>query len=145
MLLFLESIGTGEIVMIFLFVLIFFGADKIPGLAKNLGKGIRQIKDASQDFQDEIKKTSTEIRREANMNRRHLNETRRTLEAPVKKFSKDLKDSGGDIHKNIEGREKQTSENKVPRDQIQPRDQPMLPKEKALSNSDTNGDQKNEN
>ena len=128
--------------MIFLFVLIFFGADKIPGLAKNLGKGIRQIKDASQDFQDEVRKTSTEIRREANMNREQLNETKRTLEAPVKKFTKDLEDSGSDINKNIEGSEKSTFKKQVPRDQIQPRDQPIPPKEKTLTSSDTKRDQK---
>lgn len=119
MLLFLESIGTGEIVMVLLFVLIFFGADKIPGLARNLGKGIRQIKDVSQDFQDEIRKTSTEIRREANMNRENFNEAKRTLQAPVKEFTKDLENSGKDINNNIEGNKKQEVNQKGPR--IQPK------------------------
>jgi len=31
-----------------------FGADSIPSLARNLGKGIRQVKDATQDIQRDI-------------------------------------------------------------------------------------------
>ena len=69
MILFLESIGTGEIILILFFVLVFFGAESIPGLARNLGKGIRQIKDATQDVQDEILKSTTEMRREMNANK----------------------------------------------------------------------------
>ena len=122
MLLFLESIGTGEIVIVFLFILIFFGADKIPGLARNLGKGIRQIKDATNDLQDEIKKTTTDIKREANINKAHFIETRRTLESPVKEFTKDLERSGGEINDNIEGMEQHSSSQKEVKDQLKPID-----------------------
>ena len=39
-------ISGAEIFVIFLIVLLLFGADKIPDIAKGLGKGIRQVKDA---------------------------------------------------------------------------------------------------
>ena len=38
------DIGMGELLIIFLIILILFGADRIPQLARGLGKGIRDFK-----------------------------------------------------------------------------------------------------
>ena len=46
--------GMGEWVIIGLFVLIFFGAKKIPEFAKGLGKGIREFKDAKENVKSEL-------------------------------------------------------------------------------------------
>lgn len=43
-----------EWLIIILFVIIFFGAKKIPELARGLGKGIREFKDATKGVKDEI-------------------------------------------------------------------------------------------
>ena len=43
-------ISGAEILVIFLIILLLFGADKIPDIAKGLGKGIRQVKDATQEI-----------------------------------------------------------------------------------------------
>ena len=51
---FLGGIGTSEIVLILLLVIIFFGARKIPELARGLGKGIREFKDATREIKGEI-------------------------------------------------------------------------------------------
>lgn len=51
-------IGTPEILVILLFVVMVFGADKIPEIARGLGKGIRQVKDATEDIKSEIKKSA---------------------------------------------------------------------------------------
>ena len=56
--LFLNFLGTGEFVLIAFVFLLLFGPDKIPGLARNLGKGIRRIKDASNDIKNEIHESS---------------------------------------------------------------------------------------
>jgi sec-independent protein translocase protein TatA len=53
--LFLESIGTGELFVILLFVLMFFGSKKIPELARGLGKGMREMNDAMRGIKDEIR------------------------------------------------------------------------------------------
>jgi sec-independent protein translocase protein TatA len=45
-----------EIAFILFFVLLVFGADKIPEIARGLGKGIRQVKDATSDIKSEISK-----------------------------------------------------------------------------------------
>ncbi|WP_408648494.1 MULTISPECIES: Sec-independent protein translocase subunit TatA/TatB [Tenacibaculum] len=47
-------IGGPEIFVIVLIVVMFFGADKIPEIARGLGKGIRQVKDATNDIKKEI-------------------------------------------------------------------------------------------
>jgi sec-independent protein translocase protein TatA len=48
------NIGTGEMVLILFAALMLFGGEKLPGLAKSLGKGIRDFKDASEDVKREI-------------------------------------------------------------------------------------------
>lgn len=53
-LLFLGNLGGYEILLIMLVILIFFGAKKIPELARGLGKGIREFKDATNEIKDEI-------------------------------------------------------------------------------------------
>lgn len=47
-----------EIVFILFVVLLVFGADKVPEIARNLGKIIRQVKDASNDIKSEITKSA---------------------------------------------------------------------------------------
>ncbi|WP_226390342.1 twin-arginine translocase TatA/TatE family subunit [Penaeicola halotolerans] len=46
--------GGMEWALIILFIIIFFGAKKIPELARGLGKGIREFKDATKDIKSEI-------------------------------------------------------------------------------------------
>jgi sec-independent protein translocase protein TatA len=48
------NIGMPELLLIFLFILIFFGAKKIPELAQGLGKGIREFRKAAREIQDEV-------------------------------------------------------------------------------------------
>lgn len=52
-------ISGPEIFVILLIVVMVFGADKLPEIARGLGKGMRQIKDATNDIKREIK-TSAE-------------------------------------------------------------------------------------
>ena len=51
-------ISGAEILVIFLIILLLFGADKIPDIAKGLGKGIRQVKDATHEIKSEIQKSA---------------------------------------------------------------------------------------
>jgi sec-independent protein translocase protein TatA len=53
-LLFLGDLGGGELMLIMVVILIFFGANKITELARGLGKGIREFKDASREIRSEI-------------------------------------------------------------------------------------------
>lgn len=51
-----SGIGLQELLIIFLVVLILFGAKRIPDIATGLGRGIRDFKKAVKDTQDEINK-----------------------------------------------------------------------------------------
>lgn len=48
------NLGTTEIVLIVLVIIIFFGAKKIPELAQGLGKGIREFKKAAREVTDDV-------------------------------------------------------------------------------------------
>ena len=52
--LFLGGIGMPELLLILFIIIIFFGAKKIPELARGLGRGIREFKDASKEIKNEI-------------------------------------------------------------------------------------------
>lgn len=52
--------GWTEMLIIALFVIVFFGAKKIPEIARGMGKGIREFKDATKEIKDEIKEGSKE-------------------------------------------------------------------------------------
>jgi len=53
-LLFIGGLGGWEIMVILLVVLVFFGANKIPEIARGMGKGIREFKDATKEIQKEV-------------------------------------------------------------------------------------------
>ncbi len=55
--------GGGEWIFIVLVVVLLFGAKKIPELARGLGRGIREFKDASKEIKSEIDKEANEIKR----------------------------------------------------------------------------------
>ncbi|MBQ2787526.1 MAG: twin-arginine translocase TatA/TatE family subunit [Bacteroidaceae bacterium] len=54
-LLFIGGIGWGEILVIALICLLFFGGKKIPELMKGLGKGVRSFKDGMNGTDDDKK------------------------------------------------------------------------------------------
>jgi sec-independent protein translocase protein TatA len=51
-------ISSTEIVFIFFIVIMIFGADKIPDIAKGMGKGMRSLKNATNDIKGEIKRSA---------------------------------------------------------------------------------------
>ena len=51
-------ISGAEIAVILFIVVIVFGADKIPEIARGLGKGMRTLKDATNDIKHEITKSA---------------------------------------------------------------------------------------
>ncbi|TXI83430.1 MAG: hypothetical protein E6Q37_10345 [Crocinitomicaceae bacterium] len=82
MILFLSDVAGSEVLLILVFVLMFFGSKSIPGLAKTMGRTMRQIKDASQELQDEIKKSGVDIKKDLNINRM-IEETVDEIERPL--------------------------------------------------------------
>ncbi len=54
------GLGTQEIILICIVILVLFGAKKIPDMMQGLGKGIREFKKASRDIETEVTKPSEE-------------------------------------------------------------------------------------
>lgn len=56
----LFNLGTGELIIIFVVILLLFGAKRIPELARSLGKGINSFKQGMNDVSAEMKKGADE-------------------------------------------------------------------------------------
>jgi sec-independent protein translocase protein TatA len=57
---FIEGIGGPEMMMIMFIVLLLFGANKMPELAKGLGKSVREFKKAASGVEDEVRRAMAE-------------------------------------------------------------------------------------
>jgi sec-independent protein translocase protein TatA len=55
--------GTQETIFILIAILLMFGGKKLPELARGLGKGIREFKDASEGVKEEIHKQMDEVQK----------------------------------------------------------------------------------
>lgn len=56
-------LGSTEILVIAVVVLVLFGAKKVPELMKGVGTGIKEFKKASRDVQDELHRAMDEVER----------------------------------------------------------------------------------
>jgi len=54
------GIGGGELLLILVVILMLFGSDKIPEIARTLGKGMAQLKHATNEIKHEIQKGAEE-------------------------------------------------------------------------------------
>lgn len=99
--LFLSSIAGSEIIIILLFALLFFGSKSIPGLSRSLGRGIRQIKDASQEVQSEIRRTTSEMKKDMDVTRR-LDQISEEVSKPFKSVSDEVEQAKTLLEKEAE-------------------------------------------
>ena len=51
---FIGNFGGGEIILIFLIILLLFGAKKVPELFRSLGKGVTEFRKAKNDWEQDI-------------------------------------------------------------------------------------------
>lgn len=56
------DISGGELLLIMMVVLMFFGSKGIPGIARTLGRAMRQVRDASAEVQREIQRGANEVK-----------------------------------------------------------------------------------
>ena len=61
------GVGGSEIFFILFIVLLFFGSKKIPELARGLGKGLREMKDAANGIEREITNEMNEVKEKADI------------------------------------------------------------------------------
>lgn len=101
-------ISGAEIFVVLILVVMLFGADKLPEIARGLGKGLRQVKDATNDIKREIKRSAEkhdiDIDVAANV-RNEINEINKTVSdfsKPVTKIKDNIID---DITGPVKGKE----------------------------------------
>lgn len=84
-------ISGQEIFVIMIIVVMLFGADKIPDIARGLGKGMRQIKDATNDIKKEINDSAKNQGIDTNISKdinKELNEVKKDIDdftGPIKR------------------------------------------------------------
>ena len=81
-------IGGPEIIIIGLIVVMLFGADKIPEIARGLGKGMRQLKDATNDIKKEINETADKQGVDLNIAKdvtKEINKVKDEITGPIKR------------------------------------------------------------
>ncbi len=71
------NLGGGEIVMIMFVILLLFGGKGIPNIAKALGKGIREFKDATNGIQRDIQQSTGGLTQQIN---EHIQEVKKEIE-----------------------------------------------------------------
>jgi len=81
------SLGPTELIIIFGIILLLFGAKKLPELARGLGRGIREFKDATNEISDEIKNADYQPNRE-------LSQEKDQAEKPESHQSKSPEEAG---------------------------------------------------
>ena len=84
--LFLNSISTGEVIIILIFILMFFGSKNIPGMARTFGKGLRQIRDATDDIKRDIRQSTDQIQKDIQSNMSNVD-----VDKDIKKTVDDFK------------------------------------------------------
>ena len=74
-------------------VVMLFGADKIPEIARGLGKGIRQVKDTTNDIKKEINESAKKQGLDTNLTK--------DLNKEINDVKKDIDDFTGPIKRNM--------------------------------------------
>jgi len=86
-------ISGPEIFIILLIVVMLFGADKIPEMARGLGKGMRQLKDATNDIKKEITESAEKQGIDTNLTK--------DIKKEINKVRDDIDDFTGPIKRSL--------------------------------------------
>lgn len=88
------NLGGGEIFIVVIVVIMFFGSDKLPGIAKGLGKGLRELNDAKAQIQNEISKSTEGFREELE---KHTSEIQSEITKAGDGFKRQIEDAANAV------------------------------------------------
>jgi sec-independent protein translocase protein TatA len=90
------DVSGGEFLVILLFILMFFGSKNIPDLARGLGRGYRQLKDATNSIKREIQTGASDI------NIKDIGDSiKRPLDKHIEDLKKSIADTDADLKKDM--------------------------------------------
>ncbi len=90
--LFLNDVSGSEILVILIIILMFFGSKSIPSIAKTLGRGLYEIRNASSEIQNEIKKSGVDIGKDLNL-KNILTEKQEELIGPMDQIYSEIENT----------------------------------------------------
>jgi sec-independent protein translocase protein TatA len=96
-------ISGSEILIILLAVLLLFGADKMPGIAKEIGKGMKEFRRVTNDIKREFEESTEEIRNDVEEVTQDIRKNAEEANSNVRSYlndseiAKDLKDIDQDL------------------------------------------------
>ncbi len=90
--LFLSDVSGTEILVIFLVILIFFGSKSIPTMARTLGRTMKEIRNATADLQEEIKKSGLDVKKDLNLNA-FIQQTEEEIKQPLDQVLVDINET----------------------------------------------------
>lgn len=109
----------GEILLIFLAILVLFGADKMPGIARSIGRGMREFQKAADEIKSELVNSTSDLRDEVNNIRSdiqdNISQTSDTLKDTKDEIRATMNNTTNQVHTgNTEpsGKEKDADDNK---------------------------------
>ncbi|WP_330443742.1 Sec-independent protein translocase subunit TatA/TatB [Flavobacterium sp. C4GT6] len=91
------GIGGGELFFVILVVLMLFGSDKIPEIARSLGKGMKQLKNATNEIKSEINKNT-----DLNDIKNTFNDVRSDVTSHTKNLGNNINEEINQVKENIE-------------------------------------------
>lgn len=91
------GIGGGELFFVILVVLMLFGSDKIPEIARSLGKGMKQLKNATNEIKSEINKNA-----DLNDIKNTFNDVRSDVTSHTKNLGNNINEEINQVKENIE-------------------------------------------
>jgi sec-independent protein translocase protein TatA len=99
------DLGGGELMLVFLVFLLLFGANKIPEMAKGIGKGLREFKKATDDIKRELSESTGGITQEitdtASDIRRNIGDITTNITQEVKTHTEDVKKDANEVANNL--------------------------------------------
>ena len=102
-------ISGSEIIIIFFVILLLFGADKIPEIARTLGKGMREFRKVTSDLKREFNNTTGGLKDDIDNLKKDIDHTKDDLSGEFRKYvddsgiSEDVKDIKDDIKDGLKG------------------------------------------
>ena len=91
------GIGGGEFIFILIVVLMLFGSDKIPEIARTLGKGMQQLKNATNEIKSEIHKSADVEGIKKSFTEIGTNDAAHDISSEINKVKEDIEDMSGPI------------------------------------------------
>lgn len=96
------SMSGGEIVLIMLVALLFFGSKAIPDIAKTLGKGVREFKKATNEIKRELEENTSDIKRDIREMRSSVEEETKKITQNIEEVSRDVKEKTTNLTNDID-------------------------------------------